>query len=131
MNPLMNRAAKMAEKLHSQALAAIPINIIITIITSLINAVMQCKMPDPTPTPAKNIQDYVTKRYDPTTGKYDPYLLKRMKRQAKLAGKRNHQELSEVECLALALESLEQARHGEPEALAAIDQAAADDAASA
>ena len=127
MNPLMNRAARMAEKLHSEALAAIPINIIITIITSLINAIMQCKLPDPSPTPGKNIQEYVTKRYNAETKRYDPYLVRRMKRQAKLAGMRNHHVLSDVECLAIALESLEQARIGEDETLAAIDQAVADD----
>ena len=129
MNPLMNRATKMAERLHSegQPLGVIPISIIITIITSLVQAIMQCMVPNPTPTPAAHIKDYVTKHYDATTGKYDEYLVKRMKRQAKLAGKRNNQPLDDAQQNALALESLDEARRGQPEVMAAIDQTVADD----
>lgn len=122
VNPLLNRASQMAERLHANGpLSVIPIPLIINIITTIINAVMQCRQPQPSPTPSADIKAYVEKKYDATTGKYDDHLLQRMRFQAWAAGMKNHTKLNAEQREALAIESLDEARRGAPETLAAID----------
>lgn len=109
--------------------AVIPLPIIISIITSMIQAIISCFNPAPSPTPAKEVQDYVRSKYNEATKTYDEHLMRRMLYQARKSGRRQDPavSLTTEQQTAMAFEALEQARLGAQETEIAIMHVAANE----
>lgn len=117
------RAGRIARRLQgAKSLAAFPITVLIPIITTLIQAVMQCWQPKD---PAKTAE-YVNAKWNEQTGEYDDQLLRRMKRQALLAGRHSEprQHFTGEQCEEIALASLDEARTGDAAEIGRVAHAA-------
>ena len=115
------KATAMAESLKANGdlFVVIPIASLISIIVSMIQAIMNCFQPDPAPTPAKSVQDYVNAHYK--DGQYTPRLVRRMKVQAYAAARKHKVKINDQQAEALAIKSLDEARLGDSDTQESIN----------
>lgn len=103
-----SRAEGISRRLVGSAWVGIDPITIITIVATLIQLIMKCVQPNPTPSPAMMLKEKIAKHRN-EDGTYDSRFLRQTKRQAYLAGRRHGQRLTDEQQEQMALSAFEEA----------------------